>query len=72
MHTVHGRGADLIFFCNFGHSPILVQMNIQHSQAQLYSICTHGASHREAVSNIFKVFGMTRPWVGYNTRPHKL
>ena len=31
-----------------------------------------GASHREAVSTIFKVFGMTRPRVGQNPRPPEL
>ena len=31
-----------------------------------------GASHREAVSTILKVFGMTRPWVGENPRPPEL
>ena len=38
VHTnVHGRGAD---FLRFGHGPILVQINKQHSQAQLYGIRT--------------------------------
>ena len=74
MYTVHGRGADLPFFMRFGHGPILVQINLQQSQAQPYGICTRviylththlcGASHKEAVSTIFKVFGMTRPRVG--------
>ena len=40
MYTVHGRGADLPFFMPFGHGPILVQINLQHSQAQPYGICT--------------------------------
>ena len=40
MYTVHGRGADLPFFLRFGHSPIFVQINQQHSQAQPYDICT--------------------------------
>ena len=31
MYTVHG-GADLPFFMRFGHGPILVQINQQHSQ----------------------------------------
>ena len=31
-----------------------------------------GASHREAVSTIFKVFGMTRPRMGQNPRPPEL
>ena len=68
--TAHGRGADLPLFLRFGHGPILVQIYLQHSQAQPYGICTCviyltqfiicGASHRETVSTIFKVFGMTR------------
>ena len=50
--------------------PILVQLTLQHSQAQPYRLCTYlpnsstfiwGATHREAVSTIFKVFGMARP-----------
>ena len=40
MYTVHGRAADLLFFMRFGHGPILVQINLQHSQAQPYGICT--------------------------------
>jgi hypothetical protein len=38
MYTVqlHGRGADL----PFGHGPILVHINLCHSQAQPYGICT--------------------------------
>ena len=40
MFTVHGRGANLPFFMRFGHGPILVQINLQHSQAQPYGICT--------------------------------
>ena len=40
MYTVHVRGADLPFFMRFGHCPILVQINLQHSQAQPYGICT--------------------------------
>ena len=39
MCTVHGRGADLTLFFRFGHGPILVQINLQHSQAQPYGIC---------------------------------
>ena len=31
-----------------------------------------GAPHREAVSNLFKVFGMTWPWVDQNPRPPEL
>ena len=40
MYTVHSKGADLPFFMRFGHGPILVQINLQHSQAQPYVICT--------------------------------
>jgi hypothetical protein len=40
MYTVHGRGADLPFFLRFSHGPILVQINLQHSQAQPYCIYT--------------------------------
>ena len=40
MYTVHGRGADLPLFIRFGHGPILVQLNMQQSQAQPYGICT--------------------------------
>ena len=29
-----------LFFLRFGHGPILVQINLQHSQAQPYGICT--------------------------------
>ena len=64
-HVVHVRGAD--------HSPILVQINLQHSQAQPCGICTRviyltqtylcGASYREVVSTMLKVFGMIRPCV---------
>ena len=39
MYTVHGQGADLPFFIHFGHGPVLVQINLQHSQAQPYGIC---------------------------------
>ena len=38
MYTVHGRGADLPFFMRFGHGPILVPINLQHSHAQPYDI----------------------------------
>ena len=66
MYTVHGRGANLPFFLRFSHDPILVEINPQHSQVQPYgSICFRviylTLTHREAVSAIFKVFGMTRP-----------
>ena len=57
MYTGHGRGADPPFFLRFGHGPILVQIFVQI----LVLIC--GASHREAVSTTFKVFGMTQPRV---------
>ena len=40
MYTVQGRGADLPFFMRFGHGPILVQINLKHSKAQPYGICT--------------------------------
>ena len=40
MYIVHGRGADLPFFMRFGHGPILVQINLQLSQAQPYGIST--------------------------------
>ena len=40
MYNVHGRGADLPFFMLFGYGPVLVQINLQHSQAQPYGICT--------------------------------
>ena len=40
MYTVHNRGADLPIFLRFGHDPILVQMNLQHSQTQPCGICT--------------------------------
>jgi hypothetical protein len=63
MYTEHGRGADLPFLLRFDHGPILVQINMQHSQAQPYGKCTRvicllkliicGASHRDAVSTIF-------------------
>ena len=32
MYTVHGQEADIHFFLLFGHGPILVQINLQHSQ----------------------------------------
>ena len=54
------------FLLRFGHGPLLVQINLQHGQAQPFGICSRylpnsnlficGASHREAVSAIFKVF----------------
>ena len=40
MYTEHGRGADLPFLLRFDHGPILVQINMQRSQAQPYGICT--------------------------------
>ena len=36
------------------------------------NLCICGASHREAVSTILKVFGMTWSWVDQNPRPPKL
>ena len=38
LYSVHGRGA--YFFLRFGHGSILVQIIMQHSQAQPYAICT--------------------------------
>ena len=71
MYTEHGRGADLFFFA-FSHGPILIQINLQHSQAQPYGTCTRiiflTQTHymwtitRRRRSIIFKVF-MTRPRV---------
>ena len=40
MYTVRGRGDNLTFFMRFVQGPILVQINLQHSQAQPYGICT--------------------------------
>ena len=40
MYTAQGRGADLPLFLRFEHGLILVQINLEHSQAQLYNICT--------------------------------
>ena len=40
MYIVQGRGADIPVFLRFGHGPILVQINLQHSKAQSYGICT--------------------------------
>ena len=40
MNTVHGRGARLLFFLRFSNGPILVQINLQLSQAQPYGIYT--------------------------------
>ena len=61
MYTVqlHGRGADLPFFLRFVHGPILVKINLQYSQAQLYGICTlsYLPNPNSVVSTIFKVFG---------------
>ena len=38
MYTIHGRDAELPFLCVLaGHGPILVQINLQHSQAQPYT-----------------------------------
>ena len=38
VYTVHNRGADLHFFCVL--ATVLVQINLQHNQAQPYGICT--------------------------------
>ena len=76
MYTVHGRRADLPFFMRFGHGPILVQINLQHIQAQPYGICTRviylTQSHLNVEHNTEKqlvqffksLHGMTRPRVG--------
>ena len=70
------------FLLRFGHGAILVQINLQHSQAQPCSICTRviyltktsicGASHREVVSTMLKVFGVIRPRLDQNPRPPEL
>ena len=39
MYTVHGRGADLPLLFAFRPRPILVQINLQNSQAQPYGVC---------------------------------
>ena len=74
MYTVHGRGADHPFFCFFSHGPILVHINLQHSQVQPYGICTCFIYLTQTHLNVehhtenqlvpfFKVFGMTQPQV---------
>ena len=72
MYTVHGREADLPFFLRFEHGPILVQINLQHSQAQPYGICnrviyltqTHhiyvGHHTEKQLVQFLKSLGMTR------------
>ena len=81
MYTVHGRGANLPFsyvlamvqywyreICSIVRcNPMVYALALFNSNS---SIC--GASHREAVSTIFKVFGMTWPWFGYEPRPPKV
>ena len=71
MYTVHGKGADLPFFMRLPHGPILVQINLQHRQAQPYGICTsviyltqnhfYMEHHTEKQLVPFEVFGMTQP-----------
>ena len=63
VHCVHGRGVEFPFFMHFSHGPILVQINLQHSQAKPYGKCTrviyltqthlYVEPHRETVSTIF-------------------
>ena len=56
MYTVHGQGANLPFFLLFGQGPILVQINLQHSQAQPYGIFTRVKSeHLFSMFNVNKV-----------------
>ena len=53
MKSTNGQSP---FQLHFGHGLIFVQINLQHSQAQPYSICTcdiFSASHWGAVSSIF-------------------
>ena len=40
MYTAQGRGDDLPLFLCFDNGLILVQINLEHSQAQPYNICT--------------------------------
>ena len=76
MYTLHVE-EPISLFLRLGHGLILVQINLYHSQAQPYGICnrvinltqTHlyvdyGASPREAIYTIPKVFCMTRPRMG--------
>ena len=58
------------FLLRFGHGPILVQINLRYLPNSTQFIC--GASHKEAVSTIFKVFSVTRPRVDYDPRPPEL
>ena len=61
MYTVHCTvsRSQSSFLIRFVHGPILVKIKLQYKLSSF--IC--GTSHREMVSTIFKVFGMTRPWV---------
>ena len=55
--------------------PKLVKMNLQHSQAQPYGICTHVISLIKTLymwSTILKVFGKTWTLVDPNRRPPDL
>ena len=54
IKSTHGQGADLILNC----VSATIQMNLQHSQAQLawFTLLKLSASHRVPVSTIFKVF----------------
>ena len=49
MYSVHGRGVDRspFLFAFVGHGPILLQINLQQSQAQPYGICTRVISLTE-------------------------
>ena len=54
MYTVHSRGADFPFSLRFGLGPILVQINMQHSQAQPYGICTRVIYLTQFTYSVFK------------------
>ena len=64
------------FLLRFDHGPILIQINLQHSQSQPYGICPrvnyltqtnlyveHYTEKQLVVSTSFKVLGMTQPRV---------
>ena len=52
------------FLLRLGQGPILVQINLEHSQAHSMAYALVLFTHfYVAVSTIFKVFGMTRPRV---------
>ena len=74
MYIVHctWQRSQSPFLFRFSHGPILVQINLRHSQTQPSNSLICGASHREEVSTIFKAFGMTRPRVGQNPGPSEL